>query len=512
MSESQKSYRQILKSSAIIGGGSVIGVAVGLFRTKVVAILLGPAGVGLIGLLSNIMGTAATISGFGLGMVGTRQIAEAAANNSSDRIVDARRALFWGTAVLAMLGAGFVWLFREAISVYVFGSRAKAFDVGVLSIGVALSIVSTSQAALLNGLRRIGDLAKSNVISAVLSTIIGIGILLLWREAALPSFVVAVPVSGFIAGYVFVSRLPRIVSQPTQFQLLLAQWKTLARLGFAFMLSGLVLTFGQLIVRTFIQKRLGVDALGYFQASWVISMTYTGLVLGAMGADFYPRLTGTISDHEQANRLVNEQTEVALLLAGPVILAMLSFAPVVISLLYASSFSPAVSVLRWQILGDMLKVASWPLGCVILAAGDGSKFLLGESLAMGVFIAFSVLLTPYLGIDSTGIAFFFMYLFYLPFVYVLAKRRTRFAWKHTVVHLLRLLVVGALSIAFLVAYFPKVGLVVGVLASILIGIYSVNRLAHITSAGGRVEEICSLTRVVCAKIGLKQAFQFSEKG
>ncbi len=110
-------------------------------------------------------------------------------------------------------------------------------------------------------------------------------------------------------------------------------------------------------------------------------MTYIGFVLTAMGTDYYPRLTAAIHDHATVNRLVNEQTEVALLLAGPVFLAMLGLAPWVIQLLYSSRFRPAVDVLRWQMLGDVLKVASWPLGFIILAAGDGRTFMLTESLA-----------------------------------------------------------------------------------------------------------------------------------
>jgi len=64
------SYRQILRSSSIIGGASVINIAVGLLRVKVAAVLLGPAGVGLIGLLSNLAGTASAIAGLGVGRTG----------------------------------------------------------------------------------------------------------------------------------------------------------------------------------------------------------------------------------------------------------------------------------------------------------------------------------------------------------------------------------------------------------------------------------------------------------
>ena len=105
-------------------------------------------------------------------------------------------------------------------------------------------------------------------------------------------------------------------------------------------------------------------------------MTYIGFVLGAMGTDYFPRLTEAINDQARARKLVNEQTEMALLLAGPVLLAMITLAPWVIHLLYAASFAPATEVLRWQVLGDILKVASWPMGFILLAMGAAAFTLL----------------------------------------------------------------------------------------------------------------------------------------
>src|SRR5206468_11568354 len=201
--------------------------------------------------------------------------------------------------------------------------------------------------------RRISDLARISVYSAFLSTVLGSGALFLWQQKGLLVFLLLVPLSKFAFGCIYVTRLPKIRTPHTALSELGRQWGTLARLGFSFMLAGLAATASQLVVRTLVQQELGTDALGYFEAAWVISMTYIGFVLGAMGTDYYPRLTAVIQDHEAVNRLVNQQTEVALLLAGPVFLAMLGLSPWVIELLYSARFGDAAIVLRWQILGDI---------------------------------------------------------------------------------------------------------------------------------------------------------------
>lgn len=432
MSDDGKSYRQILRSTSIIGGASVINILISLVRVKVAAVLLGPAGVGLIGLFSNLIATAANVAALGMGTVGTRQIAAANGQEDAQAVAVARRALFWGTLAMAIVGVLVFWLLRGVLATHVLADSALSSEVGWLSLGVGLTVVGGSQGALLNGLRRIGDLARISVYSAVLATTLGVGALILWHERGLLVYLLLTPVTSFVVSYWYVAHLPKTQAPPTPLRDLAQQWATLARLGVAFMLAGLAVTVGQLLVRTLVQRELGADALGLFEASWVISMTYIGFVLRAMGTDYYPRLTAVIHNHAAVNKLVNEQTEVALLLAGPVFLAMLGLAPWVIELLYSSKFAEAAAVLRWQILGDLLKVASFPLGFVILAAGDGRTFIASDTSAMAVFVLCVWIGLPYLGLQATGIGFLMMYAVYLPIVYRLAKKRTGFVWMPTI--------------------------------------------------------------------------------
>lgn len=496
------SYRQILRSSSIIGGASVVNILIGLLRTKVVAVVLGPAGVGFIGLLVTLMATASTVASLGFGNVGTRQIAEAVGEDDTAAVAAARRALFWGTLGLATLGAAVFWALRDVLAVSVLGDAAHGPAVGWLAVGVALTVAAGSQGALLNGLRRIGDLARVSVWSALLSTVIGVAALWRWGEGGVLVFVLAGPFASFVLGIWYVSRLPKIQGPRTPLPQLVAQWKTLARLGAAFMVAGLVVTLGQLVVRVLIQRELGVAALGHFQAAWAISMTYIGFVLGAMGADYYPRLTAAMKDPAAVNRLVNEQTEVALLLAGPVFIAMLGLAPWVIHLLYSREFSEAVVVLRWQVLGDILKVASWPLGFVILAAGAGRTFMLTESLAIAIFVLLTWLGMPLLGIEASGIAFVGMYLVLLPVVYLLARRRTGFSWQRQVALQLVSLLVIAVAVFAASIWSQWLGAGLGVLAAAALGVQALARLGHMTNLGGPLGRIAATSQQWMKRTGV----------
>lgn len=471
------SYRQILRSSSIIGGASAINILLGLLRIKVAAILLGPAGVGLIGLLTNLVSTVSGVAGLGVGSAGTRQVAKSASSGDDSALAAARRALLLGTIALALAGAIAFWLLRDILAAHVLGDASASGDIGWLAIAVGLVVASASQGALLNGMRRIGDLAWVSIGSAVMSTIVGSLSLWAWGSSGIVAFVVAGPLASFVLGHLYVSRLPRSEGR-VKVRAMTSEWSTMVRLGFAFMVAGLAGTVGQLAVRVLVQRELGVDALGHFQAAWAISMTYIGFVLAAMGTDYYPRLVAVIDDPPAVTRLVNEQMEVALLLAAPVLLAMLGLAPWVIELLYSDVFGPAVEIFRWQVLGDVLKIASWPLGYILAASGAGKTFMATEWLSMGCFVALSYLLLPVLGLLATGLSFLAMYVLLFAVVLVLARRNMRFRFASRVLGLLACVVITCGVVVGIAGQSSLAGALLGLLAAVFFSVYALIRLAH----------------------------------
>lgn len=495
------SYRRILRSSSIVGGASVLNIFIGLLRTKVAAVLLGPAGLGLVGLFQSLMATAATVSALGFGTAGTREIAEANGREDAEAVATARRALFWGTLAVAFVGAAAFWALRELLASAVFGDTDLADEVGWLALGVALTVAAGSQNALLTGLRRIGDFARVSVLSAIVSTVLGVSALWLWGQEALLVFVLTAPLANFVIGHVFVARLPRMRTTAVPLARLIEQWRTLVRLGAAFMAAGLAATGGQFVVRTLVQRELGAESLGHFQAALMISMTYVGFVLSAMGQDYYPRLTAVIHNSALANRTVNEQTEVALLLSGPVLLATLGLAPWVIELLYSSRFAEAATVLRWQVLGDLLKVASWPLGFIILASGDGRTFMMTELLSTAVFVGLTWIGLPILGVEATGIAFLGMYAVYLPVVYWLARRRTGFGWGAGILRQLAALAFVAVAVFIIASWSVWIGAVTGVATAAGFSLYSLQRVGQMTNGGGPKGRAAMLSGRILGKLG-----------
>ena len=99
------SYGEILKSTALVGGSSALNIGIGIVRTKAMAILLGPAGFGLMGLYSSIVDLAQSVAAMGVSSSGVRQIAEAAGSDDKERIARTATVLKRVSVVLGIVGA-----------------------------------------------------------------------------------------------------------------------------------------------------------------------------------------------------------------------------------------------------------------------------------------------------------------------------------------------------------------------------------------------------------------------
>jgi PST family polysaccharide transporter len=479
------SHRQIFRSSAIIGGASAISMLIGIVKVKVLAVLLGPAGVGLMGLYQNIVSMASTLAGCGLADSGVRQLAASSGEAATLAIV--RRTLWLSNLILGLAGAVVLWLMREPVSLWVFGDVAHAREVGWLGLGVLLTLVAGSQTALLQGLRRIGDLARVNVISASFGAAVGMLQVYWLGESGVLWFVLTAPAASTLAAAFYAARLPK-PHAPHDWQAIGGQWQAMLRLGIPLMAAGLLTLATQLAARSIIVRELGLEASGYFQAAWAISMTYIGLVLGAMGSDYYPRLTAAIDDHAKVRRMVNEQAELALLLAGPVLLSMITLASWVIHLLYAADFAPAAALLRWQVLGDILKVASWPMGFILLAQGRGGMFI-GTQLAWNAAYLGTIVLGGLhdWGLILAGFGFWVAYVVLLCVNATVAFRLIAFKlarrnWLATL-----FLFLAGVGIMLAGAQSPSAGYAVGLLATVTAGVYSLLRLNGLMDLRGWVK-------------------------
>jgi len=207
-------------------------------------------------------------------------------------------------------------------------------------------------------------------------------------------------------------------------------------------------------VRGFVSNKSGIEDVGQFQAAWNISSIYLAAVLQAMSTDYFPRLSAINNDNAKVVQLANEQTEIALLVAGPLIVGMLSFMSLVVYLLYSAKFMGTVTILHWQLAGTFLKVLSWPIAFIILAKGRGGLFIFTELCWNGIYLCLVYLGWSVFGLEITGMAFLVSFFVYLVILFVIVRRLCHFLWSKDCLKLITVFGV-ATGCAFLVSRYSS---------------------------------------------------------
>lgn len=463
--------RGLIRSMAVMGSTQTVNIVISILRVKALAVMLGPSGVGLLGIFSNLLDMVKTAAGLGIGKSGVRQIAIA----KRDEMVlsRVRRVLLSAHLLQGAVAMVAVWVLRAQISVWLFGDSLYAAEVGLIGIAILLTLLGTAHTALLQGMRRIDDLGRVTVYSALIGTFAGLVAIWFFGEAGVVWFVVVQPLATIIIALRYTKRLPmskiNILSAAEIWDI----WKPMAKLGAAFMLGGLATTVTMLLVRQRITYELGLDAAGLFAAAWGISMIYVGLMLSAVSADYYPRLTEVITDRVAATELMNDQLQILLSIGGPVLLLLIGLAPWIVTLLYSAEFESAAELLQWMTAGNVFKLASWPLAFSIVAASRSKTFLLMEVSFNIVFLAIIWLTLPSLGLQATAIALLIGYFIYFVITNILAYTLQGFRWEVLSIGLVGMHITLALILLGLALTSPLSAAIVSLIMTATTGLFGI---------------------------------------
>jgi O-antigen/teichoic acid export membrane protein len=418
LTDGPTSYRAIVRSTGIIGGASIAVLLVGLVRSKLVALMIGPAGTGMFGLLNSLVATTSTFAALGIGTSAVALIAK-----PSDSLVNVIRGLRTLALILALAAGVLVWLLRTIISAAIVGDQRLAEPIGWAGLAVGLSVMVMAQNSIFQGRRRFGDLATLQIGGAVLGTVAGIAFIYWLGLAGVMPAVVAAPAGTWLVGLVLARSLTRGKPASRNLSALRDQWQPLLRIGIPVMLASLVSGLTQLALRSIVLRELGLDDVGLYQAAITITTMNVGLVLTAMSADFFPRLAQADHSPERMTTLVDHQLNVAALLSMPILILLSSGAGVWLHLLYSGAFVPAANLLRWQVVAEVIRIPVWALGYVLLARRDTVGYFVHEISLTVTALPLTWLLVHSFGITGAGMGYAGGYFVCLLVTYGLVRQR-----------------------------------------------------------------------------------------
>ena len=416
-----------MKATSIFGGVQVFQILIGIIRSKFVAVLLGPLGMGISGLLTSTIGFVAALTTFGLSTSAVRDISTAHGSRDHKRlvfVVSVFRKLVWLTG---FLGALVTAVFSPFLSELTFGNRDYTFAFIWLSITLLLNQISAGQSVLLRGTRQIKFMAQASMMGSVLGLITTIPLYYFYGVKGIVPAMIITAITGLILTRYYANKLD-MKSVPVSTAQTISEGKEMLKMGFMISLSGLLTLGASYIVKIFISNRGGVEQLGLYNAGFTIINTYVGMVFTAMATDYFPRLSAVATDNQKSKEVMNQQAEIALLILAPIVIVFLVFIKWVIILLYSQKFVPVTDMIQWAALGMFFKAASWAIAFIFLAKGARKLFFWNELVTNIYLLIFNVVGYVYFGLTGLGVSFLVSYIIYFIQVYWVANRKYSFTF------------------------------------------------------------------------------------
>ena len=479
MSEEKSSYQQIIKATSIFGGVQFFQIVIGLIRSKLVAVLLGPAGMGINGLLTSTTGLIEAFTNLGLSTSAVRNIAEAGLSDDSRKInivVGVLNRMVW---VTGFIGSLFCLIFSSWLSQITFGNRDFAFSFVLISATILFNQLALALGAVLRGLRYLKYMAQSSVIGSLLGLVVSIPLYYSFGKEGIAPAIILTSITTLTLA-IFYYRKAGIRAEKSTIKATLAEGKGMIILGVLLSLSSLIALAASYILRIFISKSGGVGDVGLYNAGFAIINTYVGMVFTAMGTDYYPRLSAIASDNHKASILINQQGEVALLILAPILIVFLVFIKFVIVLLYSGDFLPISGMIKWAALGMFFKAVSWAVAFIFLAKGANRLFFWNELITNAYLLVLNILGYKYWGLAGLGGSFMIGYFIYFIQVYIIARKFYDYRISNEFLKLLGLqfaiAVLGFLSSEYLTGLTSYFFGVVLIGLSSLLSIYYLNKM------------------------------------
>ena len=388
------SYRHILKYTGIFGGVQGLNVLIGLVRTKLVAILLGPSGMGLASLFNTTVGFVSQATNLGLPISAVRQMSELYDRGDQEAInhfVKVIRGWSLLTALVGMLVCVAIGPFLSQTT-FAWGDHSLHFM--LLSPAVGMMAITGGETAILKGMRKLGSIAIIQVLAVVAALAISVPVYYVFGESGIVPVIVMMAFATMVL--TLKQSLKLIPLRLRGAKGMLGEGMEMVRLGVAFTLAAVIGTASEMLIRSYLNVTGDLDILGLYNAGYMLTITYAGMVFSAMEADYYPRLSAVQHDIEATNETVNRQMKVSLLL----IIAL----PLLVPMLFSGKFLPVVGMAQVAALAMYMKVLTLPVAYITLARGYSLSYLFLESCYFVVFVVLIIVGYQYWGLFGTGLA------------------------------------------------------------------------------------------------------------
>ncbi len=385
-----ETYKKIYKASGLFGGVQGLSIVLNLVRTKLVAVLLGPAGIGLNSIYNETRELIHSTTNMGLDVSGIRGISQSLEdwlNETDDEEKKQKATLIeheisllrsW-VLILALFGTLICMILAEPISYFTFNDFDHTWGYVLLSPVVGLSTLFCGELAVLKAMRKLKMIATISICNVILAIVTSIPLYYYFGiDGVIPAFILL-----YIAQFITIISFSYRVQRPTFIfdKNKLAKGFPMLILGISFALTGMINHGAQLSIRTFINNNGGLEAVGLFNAGYTIFTTLGSVAFASLDSYYFPRLSGIFNNLTLRRQTVLRQTKVTLSIITPLAVVLIAVLGWVLPLMFSHEFDSVVPMAQIAVAGLLFRAVYLPFAYIPLSAGDSKTFLCLELIS-----------------------------------------------------------------------------------------------------------------------------------
>lgn len=412
----------LVKTSLLNGIAVAVRVAAALVLNKILAVYVGPAGYAIIGQFQNAVSIVVSLAG---GVVATG-VTKATAQNFDDEV---KQHAVWQTAIRFSLGASLI----AGVSLLFIGDwlsewllhRADMSSVFVwLALTLPALVANNLLLAIVNGKKEVGIYVTANIIGSLLGVLVmGLLVFNFGLYGALIAFTIF-PAIGLLSTGALVARRHWFKVRFLWGAMNRSTLHELSGFGLMGLASALTVPVTHMLIRDHLAASLGLTAAGYWQATWKISEIYLMLVTTTLSVYYLPRLAEIRTAPELKAEIIKVYRFVLpLAAAGAVTIFLLR--DFIIHTLFTLDFLPMSELFSWQLVGDVIKIASWILAYVMLGRAMVKLYVATEVFFGASFFFLTWIFVGKWGLQGVVIAYAVNYALYWVAMGYLVKHEMR---------------------------------------------------------------------------------------
>ena len=398
---------------------TLVRMLTGLISVKVVASIIGPCGIVLLGQLNNFSTILLGVANGGINSGITKYVAEYKEDESAIKKIlsNALQITLFFTFIVSL---GLIILHNQ-LSRLVMLSDEYGYVFLIFGFTIFLYTLNTLLISILNGYKEF----KRYVIVNISGTIVGLlfticFVFSMGLKGALISAVSYQSVVFFITFWIC-RKAPWLSVIYYRERLDRKMLRRFLNYSAMTLVSLSVVPVSQMLLRGYVISEISMTEAGWWEAMNRISNVYLMVITTSFSIYYLPRL----SEIKEISELRYEifkcyKVIIPILLSGLTLVYLLRH--FVVMILFSPDFYPMESLFIWQLLGDFFKISSWLLAFLMVAKSMTKTFIATEVVFSGLFVVLGYLFMNLNGVVGITQAYFVNYVIYTVCMVVIFRK------------------------------------------------------------------------------------------